>query len=80
MHLCVYPGPHGELVDEHLGGLGEEDGRLGRDHLHVLVQLHDLLDPGQRQLLVLQVRRGHVPDLWGVESCLLEPLRCAGIS
>jgi hypothetical protein len=29
-------------VDEDLGRLGEQDGCLRRDHLDVLVQLHDL--------------------------------------
>ena len=55
--LGVQPGPDGELEDEELAGLGEQHGRLGGDHAHVLVGLHDLLDPGQRQLVVLEVRR-----------------------
>ena len=42
-------------MDEHLGSLGEQQRRLGRDHLHVLVQLHYLLDPSQRQLLLFEV-------------------------
>ena len=45
--LSVDPGPHGQLVYEHLTCLAEQDGRLGGDHLHVLVELHDLLNPGQ---------------------------------
>ena len=40
--LRVDPGPHRQLVDEDLGGFGEQDGRLGRDHLNVFVQFHDL--------------------------------------
>ena len=34
-------------------------------HLDIFVQLHDLLDPGQWQFLMLQVRYRHVPDLLG---------------
>ena len=49
------PRPQRELQDEHLARLGEEHGRLRGDHPHVLVALHDLLDPSQRQLVVLKV-------------------------
>ena len=74
------PGSHGELVYEHLGSLGKEHWSLGRDHLasfdeetstkkitthfDILVQFHDLLYPGKRQFLVLEVGNGHVSDLW----------------
>ena len=53
--LCVDPGSQGQLMDEHLGRLGEQQRRLSRDHLHILIQLHDLLDPGQWQLLLLKI-------------------------
>jgi hypothetical protein len=56
--LGMEPGADSELEDEEFAGLGEQHGRLGGDHAHVLVGLHDLLDPGQRQLVVLEVRRG----------------------
>ena len=55
--LGVRPAAVGELEDEHLAGPGEDDGRLGGDHADVLVGLHDLLDPSQRQLVVLEVGR-----------------------
>jgi len=51
----VDPGAHGELGDEDVAALGEEDGRLGRDHLNFGVRLHDLLYPGQGQLVELVV-------------------------
>jgi len=57
----VEPGADGELEDEELAGLGEEDGGLGGDHADVLVGLHDLLDAGQGELVVLEVV--HVLDL-----------------
>ncbi|GMF30781.1 unnamed protein product [Phytophthora lilii] len=53
--LRVDPGAQTELEDEHLAGLGEEHGRLGADHAHVLVRLHDLLDARERQLVRLEV-------------------------
>jgi len=56
--LGVRPAAVGELEDEHLAGAGEDDGRLGGDHAHVLVGLHDLLDAGQRQVVVLEVGGG----------------------
>lgn len=40
----VDPCAHGQLGDEDVAALGEEDGRLGRDHLHLRVGLHDFLD------------------------------------
>ena len=45
--------PESELEDEHLAGLGEQDGCLGRDHPHVLVRLHDALDARQGQVVVV---------------------------
>ena len=56
--LGVRPAAVGELEDEHLAGAGEDDGGLGGDHAHVLVGLHDLLDPGQREVVVLEVGGG----------------------
>ncbi|KAF7838837.1 hypothetical protein G2W53_007319 [Senna tora] len=53
--LGVEPGSDGELEDEELAGLGEENGRLGGDHAHVLVGLHDLLDAGEGELVVLEI-------------------------
>lgn len=49
------PGAHGELGDEYVASLGEEDGGLSRDHLHLRVGLHDLLDAGERQLVYLVI-------------------------
>ena len=54
--LGVQPGANGHLLDEELGRLGEYDRRLGADHLHLVIQLHYLLDPGQWQLGILKVR------------------------
>ena len=48
----------GELEDEHLAGPGEHDGGLGGDHADVLVGLHDLLDAGEREVVVLEVGGG----------------------
>jgi hypothetical protein len=56
--LGVRPAAVGELEDEHLAGAGEDDGRLGGDHADVLVGLHDLLDAGERQVVVLEVGGG----------------------
>lgn len=49
--LGVDPCSHGELGDEDVAPLGEQDGSLGRNHLHLRIGLHDLLDPGQGQLV-----------------------------
>lgn len=49
------PRTDGELEDEELACLGEEDGSLCGDHAHVLVGLHDLLDAGEGELVVLEV-------------------------
>ena len=49
------PSPHGEFGDEDVATLGEQDGRLSRDHLDLGVGLHDLLNPGQRQRLLLVI-------------------------
>lgn len=38
----------GTHLDEELAGAGKQDGRLGADHAHVLVGLHDLDMPGGR--------------------------------
>lgn len=51
----MYPGAHGELRDEDVAALGEQDGRLGRDHLNLWVRLHDLLDTGKGELMQLVV-------------------------
>lgn len=53
--LCMEPRADGELEDEELARLGEEDGSLCGDHAHVLVGLHDLLDAGEGELVVLEV-------------------------
>ena len=47
------------------GEPGEECGRLRRDHPDVLVELHDPLDPGEGQVLVLEVGGGHGGHLLG---------------
>jgi hypothetical protein len=51
----VDPGAHGELCDEDVAALREQDGRLRRDHLDLGVCLHHLLDARQRQLVQLVV-------------------------
>lgn len=51
------PRSYGELEDEELAGLGEEDGRLGGDHADVLVGLHDLFYARQGKLVVLEIVR-----------------------
>ena len=59
--LRVQPRPYRQLQNEELAGLGEEDWGLRRDHPHILIRLHNLLDAGQRQLVVLEVV--HLLDL-----------------
>mmetsp|Transcript_5615 Transcript_5615/g.25309 ORF Transcript_5615/g.25309 Transcript_5615/m.25309 type:complete len:324 (+) Transcript_5615:1180-2151(+) len=53
--LAVDPRTECELQDEHLARLCEQHRRLRRYHPDVLVGLHDLLDPRQRELVVLEV-------------------------
>lgn len=74
----------GQLHDEYLAGLGEQDWRLGGDHLasahgysDILVGLHDLLDAGERQTVVLELIDviGHLQDLFfHFLQLALEPL------
>ena len=40
------PGPHKEGLGEQLEGAGDDDGDRGGHLAHLLVTLHDLLDPG----------------------------------
>merc|ERR1719502_1684219 len=63
--LRVHPRPQRELQNEELAGLGEEHRCLRANHAHVLVRLHDFLDPRQRKLVVLKNRRvrGNLLDL-----------------
>jgi len=49
------PRAHGELGDENVSALGEQDGRLSGDHLDFRVCLHHLLDARQWQLVELVV-------------------------
>lgn len=56
--LGVRPAAVGELEDEHLARPGEHDGGLGGDHADVLVGLHDLLDAGEGEVVVLEVGGG----------------------
>jgi hypothetical protein len=56
--LGVCPAVAGDLEDEHLTGVREDDGRLSGDHVDVLIGLHDLLDVGERQVVVLEVCGG----------------------
>lgn len=64
----------GELEDEHLAGLGEEDGGLCGDHADVLVRFHDLLDAREREEMVLEVGGlldlGHLLEPELVELCV----------
>jgi hypothetical protein len=46
------------VEDEHLTCVLEDDGCLGSDHVDVLVGLHDLLDAGKRQVVVLEIGGG----------------------
>ncbi|GER36303.1 ribosomal RNA large subunit methyltransferaseK/L [Striga asiatica] len=59
--LRVEPRSHGELEYEELARLGEEYWGLCRYHAHVLVGLHDLLDAGQRELVIFEIV--HLLDL-----------------
>lgn len=47
------PVPEGELQDEHLACLGKEYRSLRRNHAHVFVRLHDALDAGEGQVVVV---------------------------
>lgn len=40
--FCVDPRAHGELGDEDVAALGEEDGRFRGYHFHLWVGFHDL--------------------------------------
>lgn len=53
----MYPGAHRQLGNEDVASFGEQDRRLGRDHLDLRVGLHDLLDPRQWELMLLVVMR-----------------------
>lgn len=65
--LRVDPGAHRQLRDEDVAPLGEEDRRLRRDHFHLRIRLHHLLDPRQWQLVDLVVVRVRLQ----VVDCLL---------
>lgn len=52
--LSVDPRAGGELCDEELDCLCEHHRRLCRNHLYILIELHDLLDAGQRQLVLAE--------------------------
>ncbi len=52
-------------MNENLGSFGKEDRGLGADHLHVVVELHDLLDSRQGELLVLEATVTQLADLFG---------------
>ena len=53
--LCVDPCAHGQLCDEDVATLREQDWRLSRDHFNIRVGLHDFLDTRQRELMQLVV-------------------------
>lgn len=55
--LGMNPGSHGELRDEYVAALGEEDGRFGGYHLDFGIGLHDLFDASEGQLMNLVVVR-----------------------
>jgi len=46
--LGVNPCPHGQLCDEDVATLCEQDWGLGRYHLDLWIGLHDFLDARQR--------------------------------
>lgn len=62
-----------KLEDEHFAGLCKEDGSFCGDHADILVGLHDLLDPGEREEMVLEIGGlldlGHLLDPELVELC-----------
>ena len=53
--LGVNPCAHGQLCDEDVATLREQDWRLSRDHFNIRVGLHDFLDTRQRELMQLVV-------------------------
>lgn len=46
--------PMRQLGNEHLTSECEEDRRLRRNHSHIFITLHDFLDSGEGQLLLLE--------------------------
>ena len=63
----VDPGAHGQLRDEDVAALGEQDGRFGGDHFDFGVGFHDLFDAGEGKLVDLEV----VDVGFEVRYCLL---------
>lgn len=60
------PCTHCELGDEDIATLREQDRSLSRNHLHIRVRLHNLLDSRQWQLvqlIVMIIRLEVVDDL-----------------
>lgn len=53
--FSMYPGTECEFSDEYFCRLAKQDWGLGTDHLHLLIQLHYPLYPGQGQFLLAQV-------------------------
>lgn len=53
--LRMYPGAHRQLGDEYIAALRKQYRRLGGDHFHLGVRLHDLLYPSERELVNLVV-------------------------
>lgn len=51
----VNPCAHGQLGDEYIATLGEQDWRLCRDHLDLGVGFHDFLYPSEWQLVYFVV-------------------------
>jgi hypothetical protein len=64
----VGPRAESELHNKHLAGFGEHDRRFRADHAHALVELHDFLDAGKRELELGEVLLQHelgVPTKFG---------------
>ena len=76
--LSMDPSPHGQLGDEDIATLGKEDRSLSRDHLNIGIGLHNLLYPGQGELVhlvvvlvILEVMDGLLPV--GCQDILVVP-------
>lgn len=60
------PGAHGQLRDEDITTLGEQNGCLRRDHLDFRIRFHHLLDTSEGQLVdfvIMVVRFQVVNDM-----------------
>lgn len=75
VQLRIIPGADAQVQDEQFASLGKEHWSFGRNHADVFVRLHDALDAGQWQVVVvleivfrlvlerLDFRVGRLPEL-----------------